>query len=123
MLWRWSRKGRAIGLHNLFMCNVSGLDKPGAIERHYGHGYDIGSKEREDNGQCQGGKEIPAHPVEESNGKEHDRGSEGGREHGQLNLFATDLCRHLRRGSHLQVAEDVFEHHDRVIDQAGKGQR
>ena len=99
------------------------LDEARAIKRHNGHGHDVRSEERKDNCKSESRKQIPAHAVQQGNRKEDDRRGECRGQDWQLHFPSARFCRHLGRFSHLQMAKNVFENDNGVIDQAGKGER
>ena len=100
-----------------------GLDESRAEKRHHRHGHRERGEQRKHDGQRQRGEQKPAHAVEKGHGEEDDDRGERRGQHGQGN-FASALFRsHCRRFAQFQVTIDVFQHDDRVIDQAREGER
>src|SRR5580692_2939241 len=97
---------------------VCALDKTSAKEGHDRHGDEVRRKQRDDNRQRQRRKEELADAEQHGNGKEDDHGGQGSGEHGKSNLPAALLGSNGRGIASFQMAEDVFEHNDRVVDEA-----
>jgi len=76
------------------------------------------AEERDDHCKCECSKEIFTYPRKKYHGKEDNGRAESCRQHGELNFFAAFLGGFNRVEAHLEVAEDVFEYHDRVVDKA-----
>src|SRR5215469_4896024 len=89
----------------------------------YGHRHEVGSKERNHNGKGQCTEQELTDAVKKGHWeKHHDRG-QGRSEDGQANLIATYLGSLHGGGAHLQMAIDILERDDGVVDDARKGQR
>ena len=91
-----------------------------AEQRDHRHGDKIGSEQRQHHSQRQCGEEILAHAIQEHDGEKHDAGTDGRRQHGELDFLAAHLGRNYRALTHFHVPEDVFEHDHRIVDQAAK---
>ena len=100
-----------------------GLHEPRAEERNHGQGDGIGCEEGENDGQRQRGEEIFADAVEQRHGEEDDDGGQGGGEHRQRDFPSALFGRDGGRLTHFEVAVDIFQHDDGVVDQAGEGER
>jgi len=98
------------------------LDQLCTEERNDGERDDVGRKEGQDHGECQGAEEEPADTVEEGDGEEDDHGGEGRCQYRQRHLASAFLGGDFRGLTEFEVAEDVFEDHDRVVDESGEGE-
>ena len=74
--------------------------------------------EGEHDAERQSDEQVAAYAIEEDDREEDDGGGEGGGEHGQLDFLASAFGGDHRVFAFFEVAEDVFQHDDRVIDQA-----
>ena len=102
---------------------VGVADEPGAEKRHHSQRDDIGGEEREHHRERKRYKEEAADAVKEDDWEKDDGCCEGGGEYGQRHLAAAALGRNLGARAHLQMAKDVLEHDDGVVDQPGEGER
>ena len=99
------------------------FDELGAKQRHHRHRDQIGGEQRKNHRQRQRREQEFADAVEKDHRKENDGGREGGRQHRQSDFLAAFFGGDFGRFAHFQVAENVFEHDDGVVDQPRKGQR
>ena len=99
------------------------FDKTGAEERHHRHGDRKGSKQREPHRQRECREQIFADAVQEGDREEHHYRGQSGRQHGERHFPPALFRGDFRALAEFQVAIDVFQHHDGVIDQAREGQR
>src|SRR5580692_4866039 len=85
---------RVVILGGFMLVAVTGMpDKAGTKERYDRHRHEIGAKQCDDYREGERGKQILAHACEQSHREEHDGSAAGCRQNGQLDLFATFLCR------------------------------
>ena len=103
--------------------DARGFDESSAEERNHRHRDGVRGKQRKDHRQRQRGEQKLAHAVKERyREKDHDGGERGG-QHGQRDFAAALFGGHFGRFAEFQMAVDVFQHDDGVIDQAREGQR
>ncbi len=110
----------AVVMHIL---QVRAAKKARAEEGNHCESHCIGSEEREHHRERQRREQKATDSVEKDHRKEDDGGGEGGGKHRKRHLAAAFLCGLFGWLAHLEMAKDVFQNHDRVIDEAGKGQR
>ena len=75
-----------------------------------------------DHGQSERGEQELADAVQQSDGEEDDGGGEGRGQDRKGDFPATLFGGDLRAFAEFQMAVDVLEHDDGVIDEAGEGQ-
>jgi len=93
------------------------LEEPRAVGRHERHREDVRGRHREGDGQCQGPEQEASDSAEEDDRHEHDTGRDG-RDQDRHRDLACALERSPgRRLAHREVALDVLDHHDGVVDQ------
>ncbi len=99
------------------------FDESGAEQGHHRQRHRVGREQRQRHGKRQRREQVLADAVQESDREKYNHRGQRSGEHGQSD-FATALFRgHRRLLAHFQMAIDVFEHHHRVVDEAGKRQR
>ena len=94
-----------------------------AKERNHGHCHGIGGEQRKHDGERHGREQKPADSVEKDDREKDDGGGECCGQDGEGHFAPAFFRGLLGRLAHLKMAEDVFKHHDRVVDQAREGQR
>ena len=83
----------------------------------------IRGEEREHHGQGERGEKEPADAVKKRHREKDDHRGERGGQHGQRH-FASALFRgDFGRFAQFHVPVNIFQHDDRIIDQARKGER
>lgn len=97
---------------------VRALDALRAEQRNDRERDEVGGEQRDDYRECQGGEQKAADSVQHRHGEEDDDCGKGSGEHRQRDLLAATFRRDPGRFPFLKMTEDVFEHHDRVVDEA-----
>src|SRR4051812_31485553 len=97
--------------------NAGVLDVSRAEQRDDGHGNKIGSKQRQDHRKRQSRENKLAYSVEESDREENNNSRESSGQNRKRDFLPAFFCSHDWRFAKLQMAEDVFENDDRVVDQ------
>src|SRR5580704_9668647 len=100
-----------------------GFQEARTEQGNYGHGHDERRQQREAEGERESGEEKLGDAVKENDGKEIDHVDQRSREDCEANFRTADFGGDHGRGSHLEMAVNVFERDDGVVDDAREGQR
>ena len=98
------------------------IDELGAEQRHYGHGDDVGGEQREHHASASAVKIYLLTPTRKTTGKKTMLVAQVAAS--TANWTSLPPFSDAAPGSSpiFHVAEDVFQHHDGVVDEAGEGQ-
>src|SRR6202789_2894889 len=88
------------------------LDEPRAEEWNNGHRDDVRTEECDDHCKRERGKQVLADACKQDDGKEDNSCTESSCQYCKLDFLAPLLRGLDRIGTHLKVAEDIFEHDD-----------
>ena len=99
------------------------LQEAGAQHRRQCQRHEARDENRHRDRNCKLTKQAPDDPTHEDEGDEHGGEGEGHRENGEAHLLRAVKRRLERRLSHLEVTDDVLEHHDRIVDDKTDGER
>src|SRR5579859_1794455 len=94
----------------------------GAVERDNGYSDKVGSEQRNDNPERESREQVLAHAEEKGHREKYDDGNQGYGEHRQADFVGAALGGHGRGLTQFNMAKNIFQHDDGVVDQAGKGQ-
>ena len=99
------------------------FDQLGTKQWHHRQRHHIRRQQRKDHRQCQGDEQKPAYPVQKRNREKDHHRRQRRREHRQGHFASATFRRHLGSLTKFDMAENVLQHHHRVVNQPGKRQR
>ncbi len=97
--------------------------QPAAHHRHQGERHRRRDQDGHGQGDCKFAEQPPHHVAHEQHRDEHGNERDGQRHDGEADLLRAFERRLERRLAFLDVARDVFDHHDRVVDDEAGGDR